>query len=65
MTKSTHIYAFQLMVGDNIMLGGRYLSISDIKGVYEYGRGLAVDIRTQVGWTRLFANTQVEVYRNV
>lgn len=64
MLRSTHVYAFQLVIGDNIMLGGRYLQISNIRGSYEHGRGVVVDICTQMGWTRLFVNASVEVYRH-
>ena len=47
------------------MLGGRYLTISDIRGSYEHGHGLMVEVCTQVGWHRLSAVTMLDVYRNV
>lgn len=62
MNKSIYVYAFQLVVGDCIILDGRYLTIYDIKGVYLHGRGLAVDVYTQCGCNRILANSTIEVY---
>lgn len=63
MLRNIHVYSFQLEIGDNIMLGGRYLQVSDIKGSYERTRGVVIDIRTQAGWSRLSVYTLVEVFR--
>lgn len=65
MVTCIRICAFHLMIGDNVMLGGRYLTISDIRGSYEHGHGLMVEVCTQVGWHRLSAVTMLDVYRNV
>lgn len=62
MLRSIHKHAFQLEIGDKILLGGRYLQVSDIQGSYERGRGVVVDILTQAGWSRISVYSLVEVF---